>query len=77
MTDTLIIPEPITRFHAKLLATSTSSKSISTTLNVQSSHVSEWRTGKRPIPTHHLIKLCRLFHCAPRELVGWTYLENA
>lgn len=70
-------PHLITLFHAKLNATDTRNKTVATALHVQQSHVSEWKRGMRPIPTHHLISLCRLFHCAPRELVGWTHAEES
>lgn len=65
----------ITGFHAKLLATNTPSKEIARFLGVQKSHVSEWKNGVRPIPPHHLLPLCRLWHCKPSDLTGNVQLE--
>ena len=58
-----------------MLTTGITPKQICQHLQVQRSHVSEWKTGHRPIPTYHLIALCRWWKMAPGDLVGWTVVD--
>ena len=32
--------------------------------------LSQYALGKRPIPPHHLIRLCEVLNCNPEDIVG-------
>ena len=65
----------ITRFRHMQNSRGVNNKTVATQLHVQNSHVAEWATGKRPIPTHHLMSLCKWWRCPPRALVGWVNID--
>jgi len=36
------------------------------------SRLSEYAWGRRPIPPHHLLRLCEVLKCSPDEIVGYA-----
>lgn len=46
-------------------------------LGINRGRLSQYCTGIRKIPIHHLMKLSGALGCSPRDLVGFRELESA
>ena len=45
-------------------------------LNINPGRFSQYCTGLRRIPAHHLLLISRALHCHPTELVGYREMED-
>lgn len=46
-------------------------------LHINRARLSEYATGVRAIPTHHMISLCQALDCSPTDIVGYVEMEEA
>ena len=43
---------------------------IAAKIGVAPSRLSEYASGKRPIPAHHLLAMCEVMRCSPDDILG-------
>lgn len=45
-------------------------KDIAIACGMHPTRLSEYASGKKPIPVHHLTALCKYFKCSPYDILG-------
>lgn len=45
-------------------------------LGINQARVSQYMTGLRKIPPHHLLLFARAFNCSPADLIGYVELPT-
>lgn len=41
-------------------------------LNTTQSYYAQYENGRRPLPIHHLITLCKFYNVSPEYILGFT-----
>lgn len=62
----------ITKLRSKFLKTDIQQYRIAGITGIHPSRLSEYALNQKPIPPHHLAKLCEFFQCDASDLVGMT-----
>lgn len=65
----------ISRLRLRLDADPREDYQIAAEIGVHPSKLSEWASGKRPIPVARIYRLMDVFHCDAADLLGFVELE--
>jgi hypothetical protein len=68
----------LTKLRVKILEESGSGNQnrLADTLHINRGRMSQYATGTKKIPAHHLLLLSRALHCPPTDLIGYVEIES-
>jgi DNA-binding Xre family transcriptional regulator len=68
----------ITKLRARILETygPLNQNHLADELNINRARMSRYATGTIKIPAHHLLRLSIAMQCSPKDLLGYTEMED-